>query len=107
MGRNAFRRGQRRLNRMVSSDRIDELRGEAQTLDAKLQVGKSGLSEGFLSELEKTLRREGLVKVKLLRSARAGEDVEEMAEELSDETGSVLVETRGNTVVLYHPAGDR
>lgn len=91
----------------VSSEERNELRGRAQSLDAKLQVGKSGLSDGFLEELEVSLRREGLVKVRLLRSARAGEENEALAEELAKETGSFLVETRGNTVVLYDPRGDR
>lgn len=91
----------------VSSEERNELRGRAQSLDAKLQVGKSGLSDGFLEELEVSLRREGLVKVRLLRSARAGEENEALAEALAKETGSFLVETRGNTVVLYDPRGDR
>lgn len=89
----------------LSSDRLKELRGEAQSLDAQLQVGKAGLSEGFLDELEMTLNRDRLVKVRLLRSARAGEDREEMAQTLADEAGAYLVETRGNTVVLYRPRG--
>lgn len=91
----------------LSSEKISELRGRAQSLDAKLQVGKSGLSDGFLQELEALLRREGLVKVRLLRSARAGEENEALARELAEETGSSFVETRGNTVVLYDPRGDR
>lgn len=91
----------------LPSDRIAELRGEAQQLDAKLQVGKGGISEGLLEELQTMLKRDRLVKVRLLRSARAGEDREAMAEELAEATESVLVETRGNTVVLYRPRGGR
>lgn len=91
----------------VSSEKKSELRGRAQSLDAKLQVGKSGLSDAFLQELGSLLRREGLVKVRLLRSARAGKENHALAEELAEETESTLVETRGNTVVLYDPRGDR
>lgn len=91
----------------IPSDRIKELRGEAQELDAKLQVGKSGISEAFVEELLGTLKRERLVKVRLLRSARAGEDREEMAKRLAEEADAVLVETRGNTVVLYRPRDGR
>lgn len=91
----------------LSSDRIKELRGEAQQLEAKLQVGKAGLSEAFLDELEGMLKRDRLVKVRLLRSARAGEDQDAMAHRLAEESGAVLVETRGHTVVLYRPRDGR
>lgn len=89
----------------LSSDRIKELRGEAQQLDAKLQVGKSGISDAFVEELLSMLKRDRLVKVRLLRSARTGSDRDEMAEQLADAADAVLVETRGNTVVLYRPRG--
>lgn len=91
----------------LSSDRIKELRGEAQSLDAKLQVGKAGLSDAFVEELVTMLKSDRLVKVRLLRSARAGEDTDEMAKTLADRADAVLVETRGNTVVLYRPRGGR
>jgi RNA-binding protein len=91
----------------LSSDEVEELRGRAQDLDAVLRVGKSGLSAGFLDELETALGRDGLVKVRLLRSSVAGTSPEEMAETMAERTGAALVETRGNTAVLYDPAGDR
>jgi RNA-binding protein len=85
----------------LSSDKLKRLRGKAQDLSAHLKVGKSGLSEGFIEELESALARDDLVKMRMLRSARAGESVDEMAEELADRTDSHLVEIRGHTVVLY------
>lgn len=91
----------------LSSDEIKELRGRAQSIDAQLQVGKAGISDGFVDELSATLKRDGLVKVRLLRSARAGTSTEETAEQLADRVDAALVETRGNTVVLYDPRGDR
>lgn len=91
----------------LPSDERKELRGRAQNLDAKLHVGKAGLSDAFLEELEGMLKRDRLVKVRLLRSVRAGSDRETIAEELAEATGSFLVETRGNTVVLYRPRGGR
>lgn len=91
----------------LSADEIEELRGRAQSIDAQLQVGKAGISDGFVEELEATLKREGLVKLRLLRAARTGTSTEETAEALADRVDAALVETRGNTVVLYNPYGDR
>lgn len=85
----------------LSTDRIQELRGRAQDLSAELQVGKAGLSEGFVDEVDRQLDREALVKLRVLRSAAAETDPRATGEELADRTGSHLIEVRGNTVVLY------
>lgn len=87
----------------LSSERISQLRGQAQELSAIVQIGKAGLSDSVIEELEAALRRERLVKVRFLRSARAGEDQQALAKELAERTSSVLVEIRGHTVVLYRP----
>jgi RNA-binding protein len=41
------------------------------------------------------------VKVKFLRSARAGTTVEELTAELADRVNADVVETRGNTGVVH------
>ncbi len=87
----------------LSGKDISELRSQAQTLDASLQMGKAGLTDAFVDEVRGQLAREDLVKIKLLRSARAGEDRTDLAEELAEATGAVLVEVKGYTVVLYKP----
>lgn len=85
----------------LSSDRVQELRGEAQELTAELQIGKAGLSEGFVEEVDRQLASDDLVKLSILRSAAAETGPEEAGEELADRTGAHLIEVRGNTVVLY------
>lgn len=85
----------------LPTDRVQELRGEAQQLDATLQVGKAGLSEGFLDEVDRHLGRDDLVKVRVLRSAAAEEGPEAVGKQLAEATESHLIEVRGKTVVLY------
>ena len=75
------------------------LKSHAQTLDAKLQIGKNGLSDAFLKELEIALARDELVKV------RIGKQVEEtLALEAASKTKSSLVAKLGRTA-LYYRAG--
>lgn len=85
----------------LDQDRVQELRGEAQELSADLQVGKSGLSDGFVEEVDRQLAREDLVKLRVLRSAAAETGPEATGEELADRLDAHLIEVRGNTVVLY------
>lgn len=76
------------------------LREEAHDVDVTVWVGKSGI-ESVVDELDDQLDNRRLVKVKFLRSARAGTSTQELAEELAEMVNAELVETRGNTAVLH------
>jgi len=70
-----------------------------------VRVGKSGITEGLLSELDNVLRARGLVKVKLLKNFRdaygvESENKDEVAEKLAKALGAEVVEVRGYTIVL-------
>ncbi|HZV01659.1 MAG TPA: YhbY family RNA-binding protein [Planctomycetota bacterium] len=75
------------------------LKSQAQALEPKLQIGKNGLSDSFLKELEVALDRDELVKV------RIGKFVEEtLADEAAAKTKSALVAKLGRTVLYYKAA---
>ena len=67
-------------------------------LKPTVYVGKEGITETVVFELVKQLRKNKLVKVKLLASVE--EDKEEVAQQLARDSGSTLIEIRGRTVVL-------
>jgi RNA-binding protein len=77
-----------------------DLRKEAHDLDVTVWVGKSGIG-AVEEELSDQLKRSDLVKIKFLRSARAGTTVEELTEKLADRVNADVVETRGNTGVVH------
>jgi RNA-binding protein len=77
-----------------------ELRKRAHDLDVTLWVGKSGPG-AVVDELSDQLADRDLVKARVLRSARAGTTVEDVAATLAEETGAEVVETRGNTAVFH------
>jgi RNA-binding protein len=77
-----------------------ELRKRAHDLDVTLWVGKSG-PEAVVDELSDQLDDRDLVKARVLRAARAGTTVEDVAALLADRTGATVVETRGNTAVFH------
>lgn len=82
----------------MDKKKIMELRGRAQSLQATAHVGKDGITEESAEEIKDQLKRNKLVKVRLLQSA--GEDRDEIALQLARKTSSTLVEVRGRTVVL-------
>jgi RNA-binding protein len=77
-----------------------ELRKRAHELDVTVWVGKAGI-QSVVEELDGQLKNRDLVKVKFLRAARGGTTTEELAEELAEQVGADLFETRGHTAVMH------
>ncbi|PSQ57083.1 RNA-binding protein [Halobacteriales archaeon SW_7_71_33] len=77
----------------------EDIRGRVHDLDVTVWVGKAG-PDAVVDELDGQLADRELVKLKFLRSARAGADVGTLASGLADDVDAEVVDTRGNTAVL-------
>ncbi len=93
----------------MDKDLRNRLKAEGQGIDAKVHVGKEGLTEGVVAELDSQLRRHHLVKVRVQRSAvggdRTGKDAQ--AKDIAQRLGAELVERRGHTILLYRKRAPR
>lgn len=85
------------------------LKAEGQRIEPTVNVGKGGLTEGVLEELESQLKRHHLVKVRIQRGAIGGDpDAKDaQAEDLARRLGAEMVERRGHTVLLYRRSSKR
>ena len=79
------------------------LRAEAHALSPVAQVGRHGVSESFVAELDRALLSHELVKVRL-----RGERIERATEleEVSSRLQCAVVGTVGSVAILYRPAPD-
>jgi RNA-binding protein len=78
---------------------LEKLRKEKVVSKADVNIGKSGLHEGIVKEIERRLKEHMAVKVKVLRSVRntvTSEDIKRLAERL----GAIIADERGYTYVL-------
>ena len=75
------------------------LRGLAHSLDARVQVGQSGVTDGVIGAVDNALASQELIKVRLHEPADKKAD----ANTLAERTGSALCGLVGHTVVLYRP----
>lgn len=75
------------------------LRSEAHHLAPIFQVGKSGVNEQMIKQIQEALEVRELVKISILQNCE--EDKHEVAEELAKQTGAELVQLIGLTVVLF------
>jgi RNA-binding protein len=64
-------------------------------------IGKGGVSEEVLKEVEKQLEKRKMVKVKLLTTAVKGGETKQIATRVAEKTEASLVEVRGHTFMLY------
>jgi len=85
----------------MDKEKLYQLKSEANQLTPILNIGKNGVTETLIEELNKQIKANRLVKVKVLKSAEEGKDLKTLAEEIANATRSTLIEVRGRTVVLY------
>ncbi len=78
---------------------IRELKGKAQSIQSTVRVGKSGITEQIINEISHQLSKKHLIKIKALGCDK--NEVREIANDLSQHTGSELIDVRGNTIVLW------
>ncbi len=69
---------------------------------ADINIGKNGLSENVVNEIKKRLKKKGIIKVRVLKSAREilGISRKDVARLVAEKTGAELVEVRGYTFIL-------
>lgn len=75
------------------------LRGLANTLQPIFQIGKSGLSDNLIRQLDDALEARELIKVSVLETAP--DDVKSLGEEIATSTHSICVQTVGSKITLY------
>lgn len=75
------------------------LRGLANRLEAILQIGKSGISENLIKQVDDALEARELIKLTVLETAPDG--VRDIAEELANKTNAIVVQTVGSKITLY------
>jgi RNA-binding protein len=82
-------RMKRRIKRALSAER------------PTVWIGKNGVSEEVLAELDSQLERTEVVKSKILKTALGETRAKAIAAEIAQKTDSTLVEVRGHTFILY------
>lgn len=75
------------------------LRGLANKLDSIFQVGKSGVSDNLIMQLNDALESRELIKISVLETAP--DNTKYLGIELAEKTNSKLVQTIGNKITLF------
>lgn len=85
----------------MEKEKLYQLKSEAHQISPILNIGKNGVTDALIEELNKQIKANRLVKIRILKSAEEEKDVKAIADEIAEATRSTLIEVRGRTVVLY------
>ena len=70
-------------------------------LDVAVRVGKNGLNEGVILEINRLLNKHKVIKVKFLNSSINKDNKNNLIKELSEKTNSKIIKKIGFVVVLF------
>jgi RNA-binding protein len=83
---------------MLTGQEKKGLRARARSMEARVKLGKGGLSTAFLDELERVVQHDELVKV---RFTDFKEEKKQMAQTMADHLGAELIQIVGNTAIIF------
>ncbi len=84
---------------MITTKQRAQLRALANPIEVILQVGKSGIIDTLVTQVDDALTARELIKIKVLENAPV--NAREAAQELAEKTGADVVQVIGMKVSLY------
>lgn len=81
---------------------VDAVLGKPQ-----IHLGKAGINENVLNDIKRYLKKEGVVKIRVMKSYKMlrSEGVETMAYEVAKAVDGEVVDVRGSTFVIVKKGG--
>ena len=83
---------------MTEKDARKELMRRANEINPTVHVGKDGLDQGLFEEITAQLKKNRLIKVKVLSNSDEG--AKDAASAIEENTGAVVVDVRGGVIVV-------
>ncbi len=84
---------------MLNSRQRAQLRGLANSLDTILQIGKGGISEQTLKQIDDALEARELIKIRTLETCPITS--REAADSIAKKIGADVVQVIGSRIILY------
>lgn len=83
----------------LTSKQVSQLKKEAHHLDPIFQIGKNGINDNFITQVDEALNKRELIKISILQNA--ADDKKSLAETIESKTNSHIVTIIGNTIIVY------
>lgn len=90
---------------MLTSKQKRFLKSQAHHLEPIFQVGKGGVNDNMIKQINEALEVRELIKISVLQNC--DEDKETVAEKIVNGTDAQLVQIIGKTIVLYKESSEK
>ena len=90
---------------MITSKQRSYLRGLANTIPAIFQLGKDGINENFIKQIDDALEARELIKVKVLENS--GLEAREVSDTICKQLGAEGVQAIGSKFVIYRKSKNK
>jgi RNA-binding protein len=90
---------------MLTGKQRSYLRGLGNTIDAIIHVGKDGIDESFLKQINEALEARELIKISVLRNSDMG--TREACDAVCSGTGADPVQVIGNRFIVYKKSKEK
>ena len=75
------------------------LRGLANKIDAIFQIGKNGINDNLIKQLDDALEARELIKITTLETAP--DSAKNLSFEIAEKTNSIVIQVIGNKITLF------
>lgn len=90
---------------MINSKQRKYLKSLANTMDPKVIIGKNGITENLLTQIDDTLEANELVKIKILNNNL--DDHNYLIQDILNKLNAEFVSHLGNKFVIYRQSEDK
>jgi len=87
----------------MNEEQKKQLKAKSYSLDPSIRIGKNGLSENTINEINKQLKNRKVIKIKMLSAFVEGQNKKVLVKEIVDKTEGELVHHVGFIVILARP----
>lgn len=89
---------------MLTGKQRSYLKSIANDIDSIFQIGKNGITDNFIKQIDDALEAREIIKVNVLKNSFL--DVKDTANKVAELTNSEYVQSIGNKFVLYRESKD-
>lgn len=90
---------------MINSKQRKYLKSLANTMDPKVIIGKNGITENLLTQIDDTLEANELLKIKILNNNL--DDHNDLIQDILNKLNAEFVSHLGNKFVIYRQSEDK
>ncbi|QAT62201.1 MULTISPECIES: ribosome assembly RNA-binding protein YhbY [Tissierellales] len=90
---------------MLTGKQRSFLKAIANSIEPIFQIGKNGITDNFIKQVDSALESREIIKIKVLNNSFL--ETDEMAKKISELVGAEFVQSIGNKFIIYRESKEK